>query len=91
MHNCFENDGTPDNSPWTSIITDGIPGTSPSVNEGNLANSSDVASSVTSPDQDIEEEVESKIQDLVTCTACNWDAKKKKVTCWNGSEKIPVD
>jgi hypothetical protein len=31
--NCFENDGTPDNSAWTSIETDGILETSPSVNQ----------------------------------------------------------
>ncbi len=29
--NEFENDGTPDNSPWTSIETDGILETSPSI------------------------------------------------------------
>ena len=31
--NCYENDGTPDNSIWTSIETDGILETSPSVNQ----------------------------------------------------------
>ena len=38
--NCYENDGTPDNSAWTSIKTDGILETSPSVNE-NLDDSKD--------------------------------------------------
>ena len=28
--NCYENDGTPDNSAWTSVVTDGILETSPS-------------------------------------------------------------
>jgi hypothetical protein len=40
--NCFENDGSPDNSPWTSIATDGIPETSPSVDEGNPGDATDV-------------------------------------------------
>ena len=32
-NNCYEWDGTPDNSEWTSIETDGLPETSPSLNE----------------------------------------------------------
>ena len=42
--NCYENDGTPDNSEWTSLETDGIMETSPSINnvyENQSADASD--------------------------------------------------
>ncbi len=42
--NCYENDGTPDNSEWTSLETDGIMETSPSINnvyENQSPNASD--------------------------------------------------
>jgi hypothetical protein len=38
--NCYENDGTPDNSAWTSLETDGILETSPSAN-GNADDKND--------------------------------------------------
>ena len=54
----------------------------------NEANSSDDSSSVTTTN---EIAVEEGAEDPITCTSCNWDAKMKKVTCWNGTEKIPVN
>ncbi len=77
-NNCYENDGTPDNSPWTSVVTDGILETNSSVNEEKPKDDYDFSS--VSTNEVIEEEVEG-IADPITCNSCNLDAKKKKVTC----------
>jgi hypothetical protein len=76
-NNCYENDGTPDNSAWTSQQTDGQAGTSPSpnlqdVNEENIDN--DSISSLTSQDEFINERVkESALLGKVTCYTCTYD------------------
>ncbi len=76
--NQYENDGTPDNSYWTSIETDGIPGTSPSLDVYEPAASQDstsqssideVCQNPASEDQDSEYESE----EGKDCTRCKYD------------------
>ena len=71
--NCYENDGTPDNSAWTSIKTDGILATSPSVNQ-NLDESSDEME----VEEDDEESVSVSVKEPVICTSCKYDKKTTK-------------
>ena len=93
-NNCYENDGTPDNSAWTSQQTDGQAGTSPSpilldVNEENIDN--DSISSLTSQDELIDERVkESALFGEVTCYTCTYDLDQNQIVCWDGTQNIPV-
>ena len=99
--NCYENDGTPDNSAWTSIETDGILETSPSLDEGNADDVDDDIDDGIVDDDDLpddveigkslEDEVETSVsvEESTTCVACKFDSKKNKVTCFNGIQYIP--
>ena len=83
--NCYEKDGTPDNSAWTSIKTDGMLETSPSVDQ-KLDDSTDNVEV-----EDGEESVSVSVSDPVVCTSCKYDSKKKQTTCFNGMDRIPKE
>ena len=37
------------------------------------------------------EQVMNSFDDHVTCTACKYDSKQKKVMCFNGIQRVPED
>ena len=80
--NCYENDGTPDNSIWTSIETDGILETSPSVNQNFDESTYNEQEEV--EDQEDLEALSVSGNDPVTCVSCKYDSKKMETTCFNG-------
>ena len=92
--NDFENDGTPDNSYWTSIQTDGLPGTSPSPNVYESAASQETISQSSIDEmyqnpahEGQDSEYESEDNDY--CTGCQYDTKHKQRMCYNGSHRVP--
>lgn len=99
--NCYENDGTPDNSAWTSIETDGILETSPSLDEGNADDVDDDIDDGIVDDDDLPDDVEIgkslenemetsvSVEESTTCVACKFDSKKNKAMCFNGIQYIP--
>ena len=82
--NCYENDGTPDNSAWTSVVTDGILQTSPSADGALVEKFNDQSDNEEAENSSDQEQVMNSLEDPVTCTACKYDSKKMKTMCFNG-------
>ena len=74
--NCYENDGTPDNSRWTSIETDGRHTTS--------------ASLIDEPDDDVVIAKDALNNDPITCVACSFDPTAQMTICFNGIGRVPI-
>ena len=72
--NCYEKDGSPDNSRWTSIQTDGRNKTSPSVNL-------EVEETLLLKDK--------QDPDKVICVSCKFDESKNMKICFNGIARVP--
>ena len=74
--NRYENDGTPDNSSWTSIETDGRHETSPSP--------------IDDPDDAVLVEKKVINNETVTCVGCTFDPKVHTTMCFNGIGRVPI-
>jgi hypothetical protein len=83
--NKYECDGTPDNSAWTSIVTDGILETSPSVN-----NEHDDISSVDSNETSVDTSVnpEDQVEHYKRCSKCHFVRSKHSNVCYTGKKWV---
>ncbi len=86
--NKYECDGTPDNSAWTSIVTDGILETSPGVyNEHDDISSQDsIESNETSVDNSVKPE--DQVEHYKRCSKCHFVRSQHSNVCYNGKKWV---